>query len=94
MGVFLIFELSCVLLFNYFCVLFQGIEKFETDLTTLHPILAECRVIKSSLELQLLQFANDISSEAHVEVCYDDFLSIFSIKLFVSFSHCYALRNE
>ena len=57
-------------------MLFQGIEKFETDLTTLHPILAECRVIKSSLELQLLQFANDISSEAHVEVCYD-FLSIF-----------------
>lgn len=48
--------------------LFQGIEKFETDLTTLHPILAECRVIKSSLELQLIQFANDISSEAHIEV--------------------------
>ncbi|KAJ4913410.1 Metallopeptidase M24 family protein [Raphanus sativus] len=47
---------------------FEGIEKFETDLTTLHPILAECRVTKSSLELQLLQFANDISSEAHVEV--------------------------
>ncbi|XP_010447846.1 PREDICTED: xaa-Pro dipeptidase [Camelina sativa] len=47
---------------------FEGIEKFETDLTTLHPILAECRVIKSSLELQLIQFANDISSEAHIEV--------------------------
>uniref|UniRef100_A0A2P2LCM9 Xaa-Pro dipeptidase n=1 Tax=Rhizophora mucronata TaxID=61149 RepID=A0A2P2LCM9_RHIMU len=47
---------------------FEGIEKFETDLTTLHPILTECRVCKSDLELSLIQFANDISSEAHVEV--------------------------
>ncbi|KAE8705881.1 protein arginine N-methyltransferase 1.1-like [Hibiscus syriacus] len=47
---------------------FEGIEKFETDLTTLHPILTECRVCKSDLELALIQFANDISSEAHVEV--------------------------
>ncbi|KAL5573029.1 hypothetical protein UlMin_022626 [Ulmus minor] len=47
---------------------FQGIDKFETELTTLHPILTECRVIKSDLELALIQFANDISSEAHVEV--------------------------
>nr|AKF43202.1 metallopeptidase M24 family protein [Pelargonium australe] len=47
---------------------FQGKEKFETDLTTLHPILTECRVLKSDLELALIQFANDISSEAHIEV--------------------------
>ena len=43
-------------------------DKFETDLTTLHPILTECRVLKSELELALIQYANDISSEAHVEV--------------------------
>ena len=43
-------------------------DKFETDLTTLHPILTECRVLKSDKELALIQFANDISSEAHVEV--------------------------
>ncbi|KAF9680455.1 hypothetical protein SADUNF_Sadunf06G0122900 [Salix dunnii] len=47
---------------------FEGIEKFEKDLTTLHPILTECRVLKSDMELALIQFANDISSEAHVEV--------------------------
>ncbi|GMY36251.1 xaa-Pro dipeptidase [Fagus crenata] len=47
---------------------FEGVDKFETDLTTLHPILTECRVLKSDLELALIQFANDISSEAHVEV--------------------------
>lgn len=43
-------------------------ENFATDLTTLHPILTECRVTKSDLELAVIQFANDISSEAHVEV--------------------------
>ncbi|GJZ61743.1 Xaa-Pro dipeptidase, partial [Tanacetum coccineum] len=45
-----------------------GIEKFETDLKTLHPILAECHVVKSKLELAVIQYANDISSEAHIEV--------------------------
>ncbi|XP_047151381.1 xaa-Pro dipeptidase [Vigna umbellata] len=47
---------------------FQGIDMFDKDLTTLHPILTECRVIKSKLEIALIQYANDISSEAHVEV--------------------------
>ncbi|XP_044464913.1 xaa-Pro dipeptidase isoform X1 [Mangifera indica] len=47
---------------------FEGMEKFETELSTLHPILTECRVLKSDLELALIQFANDISSEAHIEV--------------------------
>ena len=45
-------------------------EKFDTDLITLHPILTECRVIKSDLELAVIQYANDISSEAHIEVQY------------------------
>ncbi|KAH7852974.1 hypothetical protein Vadar_031626 [Vaccinium darrowii] len=47
---------------------FEGIEKFKTDMSILHPIIAECRVFKSDMELALIQFANDISSEAHVEV--------------------------
>ncbi|CAN0901391.1 Xaa-Pro dipeptidase [Linum grandiflorum] len=47
---------------------FKGMETFETDLNVLHPILTECRVIKSDLELAVIQFANDISSEAHVQV--------------------------
>ncbi|VAI45755.1 unnamed protein product [Triticum turgidum subsp. durum] len=46
---------------------FEGIEKFDTDLGTLHPILTECRVIKSEMELALIQYANDVSSEAHIE---------------------------
>ncbi|XP_037474724.1 xaa-Pro dipeptidase-like [Triticum dicoccoides] len=47
---------------------FEGMDKFDTDLTTLHPILTECRVTKSDMELALIQHANDVSSEAHVEV--------------------------
>lgn len=47
---------------------FKGIEKFESDLSTLHPILTECRVTKSKMELNIIQYANDISSEAHIEV--------------------------
>lgn len=47
---------------------FEGIDNFEKDLSTLHPILTECRVLKSKLELSLIQFANDISSEAHIQV--------------------------
>lgn len=51
-----------------YAYLSQGIENFTSDLHILHPILTECRVLKSGLELELIQFANDISSEAHVEV--------------------------
>uniref|UniRef100_A0A452XZX7 Aminopeptidase P N-terminal domain-containing protein n=1 Tax=Aegilops tauschii subsp. strangulata TaxID=200361 RepID=A0A452XZX7_AEGTS len=47
---------------------FEGMDKFDTDLSTLHPILTECRVTKSDMELALIQHANDVSSEAHVEV--------------------------
>ncbi|KAK1667462.1 hypothetical protein QYE76_055621 [Lolium multiflorum] len=47
---------------------FQGIDKFDTDLNTLHPVVTECRVTKSDMELALIQYANDVSSEAHVEV--------------------------
>lgn len=57
----------------------QGIENFETDLSTLHPILTECRVLKSKLELDVIQYANDISSEAHVEVSVNDFFLLLGL---------------
>ncbi|XP_068652092.1 uncharacterized protein [Aristolochia californica] len=46
----------------------EEMEKFETDRSTLHPILTECRIFKSGMELELIQYATDISSEAHIEV--------------------------
>lgn len=47
---------------------FEGMDMFDTDLDTLHPIIAECRVIKSHYELDLLRYVNKISSAGHVEV--------------------------
>jgi Xaa-Pro dipeptidase len=47
---------------------FAGIEKYKIDKEKLHPILSECRVIKSSLEIDLLKYVNKIASEAHKEV--------------------------
>ncbi|CAM6022110.1 unnamed protein product [Sphagnum balticum] len=47
---------------------FQGMEMFNTDLELLHPVLSECRVHKSKLELDVLRYANNVSSEAHVQV--------------------------
>jgi Xaa-Pro dipeptidase len=44
---------------------FDGIEKFHVDKTTLHPIISECRVFKTDLELDVLRYTNKISSEGH-----------------------------
>ncbi|XP_077217115.1 metallopeptidase M24 family protein [Tasmannia lanceolata] len=55
---------------NNFCkpAELEEMEKFDSDLSILHPILTECRIFKTEMELSLIQYANDISSEAHVEV--------------------------
>ncbi|CAN6699330.1 unnamed protein product [Malus baccata var. baccata] len=66
---------------------FEGIDKFDTDLTTLHPVLTECRVTKSDLELALIQFANDISSEAHVEVMRNVRVGMYEYQLESMFLH-------
>uniref|UniRef100_A0A803MDB1 Xaa-Pro dipeptidase n=1 Tax=Chenopodium quinoa TaxID=63459 RepID=A0A803MDB1_CHEQI len=58
---------------------FEGIENFKTDLSTLHPILTECRVLKSKMELDIIQYANDISSEAHVETFMDGDMALLDM---------------
>ncbi|KAI0229666.1 Xaa-Pro dipeptidase [Lamellibrachia satsuma] len=47
---------------------FDGIGDFNVNNTILHPEIAECRVVKTDLELEVLRYANKISSEAHIEV--------------------------
>jgi Xaa-Pro dipeptidase len=47
---------------------FLGIEKFQTDTGTLFPVLAEARVKKNTLEIELMRYVNYVSSMAHVEV--------------------------
>ncbi|KAL7597831.1 hypothetical protein Lser_V15G26169 [Lactuca serriola] len=34
----------------------------------MHPSLTECRVLKSKLELSVIQYAIGISSEAHTKI--------------------------
>jgi Xaa-Pro dipeptidase len=49
---------------------FEGIENFAQiiDEKILHPIITECRVIKTPMEIEVLRYANKISSKAHCEV--------------------------
>mmetsp|Transcript_51697 Transcript_51697/g.160902 ORF Transcript_51697/g.160902 Transcript_51697/m.160902 type:complete len:508 (-) Transcript_51697:307-1830(-) len=47
---------------------FDGIEAFPCDLEILHPALFEARVTKTSAELEVLKFANRVSSKAHITV--------------------------
>lgn len=47
---------------------FEGIGNFEVDNSLLHPLIAECRVIKTPEEIRILKYANQISSAAHKEV--------------------------
>ncbi|XP_034237042.1 xaa-Pro dipeptidase [Thrips palmi] len=45
---------------------FDGIDKFKVDNSILHPVISECRVIKTPLELEVLRYVVRVSSEAHV----------------------------
>ncbi|KAL3698542.1 hypothetical protein R1sor_012618 [Riccia sorocarpa] len=47
---------------------FSGIDEFAKDMKTLHPVLSECRVIKSKHEIDVLRYTNKVSSAAHVKV--------------------------
>ncbi|KAL3308055.1 hypothetical protein Ciccas_013418, partial [Cichlidogyrus casuarinus] len=44
---------------------FDGIDKFKVDYDVLHPVMAECRVLKTPLELDVMRYANKASSSAH-----------------------------
>jgi len=47
---------------------FPGIEKFEVDKTALFPIIAECRVVKTDKEIEVMRYICRVSAEAHKEV--------------------------
>uniref|UniRef100_A0A7M4E945 Xaa-Pro dipeptidase n=1 Tax=Crocodylus porosus TaxID=8502 RepID=A0A7M4E945_CROPO len=47
---------------------FEGISQFNVNNKILHPEIAECRVIKTDMELEVMRYTNKISSEAHKEV--------------------------
>ncbi len=47
---------------------FDGISDFKVDHDILHPIMSECRVVKTEMELEALRYASKISSEGHMVV--------------------------
>lgn len=47
---------------------FPGIEKFHQDSDILFPVIAECRVIKSEEEIEVLRYVAKVSSDAHKKV--------------------------
>ncbi len=44
---------------------FDGISDFNVDHKLLHPVICECRVIKTEMELDALRYATRISCDAH-----------------------------
>uniref|UniRef100_A0A8C5HAM2 Xaa-Pro dipeptidase n=1 Tax=Gouania willdenowi TaxID=441366 RepID=A0A8C5HAM2_GOUWI len=44
---------------------FEGISRFQVNNTLLHPVIVECRLTKTDMELEVLRYTNRISSEAH-----------------------------
>ncbi|XP_071389290.1 xaa-Pro dipeptidase [Centroberyx affinis] len=44
---------------------FEGISRFQVNNTVLHPVIVECRLSKTDMELEVLRYTNRISSEAH-----------------------------
>jgi len=47
---------------------FDGMSEFQTNRGILHHEMADCRVIKTKFEMEVLRYANKISSLAHMHV--------------------------
>uniref|UniRef100_A0AAY5KB52 Xaa-Pro dipeptidase n=1 Tax=Esox lucius TaxID=8010 RepID=A0AAY5KB52_ESOLU len=47
---------------------FPGISQFKVNNTLLHPVIVECRLTKTDMELEVLRYTNRISSDAHKEI--------------------------
>ncbi|XP_049816802.1 xaa-Pro dipeptidase isoform X1 [Schistocerca nitens] len=48
--------------------MFDGISEFNVNDTLLYPEISECRVIKTPMEIEVIRYANKISSEAHIQI--------------------------
>ncbi|KAJ8340635.1 hypothetical protein SKAU_G00352680 [Synaphobranchus kaupii] len=47
---------------------FEGISRFQVNNVNLHPVIVECRLVKTDMELEVLRYTNRISSQAHKEI--------------------------
>jgi len=69
---------------------FDGISNYKVDDNRLFYDIEECRMIKTEKELKLLQFVNDVSSEAHLQVMKASKELEYEFQLEARFlAHCY-----
>ncbi|KAK9839544.1 hypothetical protein WJX81_008524 [Elliptochloris bilobata] len=47
---------------------FEGIDSFSVEREALFPIMADCRAVKTPEEIEVMRYANQVASSAHVEV--------------------------
>lgn len=70
---------------------FDGIGDFQVNNSILHPVMAELRVHKTDIELEVIRYANRISSEAHKAVMSSIKPGMYEYQLESVFQHyCYA----
>ncbi|XP_003384774.2 PREDICTED: xaa-Pro dipeptidase [Amphimedon queenslandica] len=73
---------------------FDGIGKFKSVLNNklLHPMIMECRVIKTPEEIEVLRYVNQVSSKAHCEVMRAVKPGMLEYQLESLFKHhCYSI---
>ena len=46
----------------------KGISEFTVDSSLLHPVIAECRVFKSKLEMDVMRYSAKVTCDAHKRV--------------------------
>mmetsp|Transcript_1684 Transcript_1684/g.5908 ORF Transcript_1684/g.5908 Transcript_1684/m.5908 type:complete len:536 (+) Transcript_1684:92-1699(+) len=67
---------------------FEGMDKFDVDSSVLlHNALTECRVRKTALEIELLKYANRITSAAHVKLLQDVKPSMYEYQVEATFKY-------
>ncbi|CAM9650089.1 unnamed protein product, partial [Phaeothamnion confervicola] len=74
---------------------FDGLETFPVDATTLlYDLIVECRLIKTDEEIALMQYTNNITSDAHLEVMRRARPGMFEYQLESLFLHDVYFRGK